>query len=81
MAPAVIASATIRLGRAVLIPTQVDPTFTSSQVYLSLRAGSSRKLSRTGLSGASQPRMEPELAQWAVTTSPVSRRTSAKKRL
>ena len=80
-APDRMPSSTMALGRMVLIPTQVDPTRTSSQVYLSLRLGLAAIDSHTSEPGSATPNIEPGLAQCAVTVRPPVSSISARKRL
>ena len=84
--PASIVARTRRLGRAVLIPTQIGSpsaplTSACSQVQASLRLGEGAYRSRTRPPGISTPVMGPVLAQWAVTMEPSASSTSARKRL
>jgi hypothetical protein len=81
MVPAAIASATSPLGRAVLIPIRCSSIRISSHDQASLRAGLVERSSQTSEPGEATPSMAPGLAQWAMTSVPSSRITSARKRL
>ena len=85
MAPAAMASATRRLGCIGLMPTRVGApprsASTISQVCGYLRVAASLLDSQTTEPGAVSPTMAPVLGQAAVTCSPLSSTTSARKRL
>ncbi len=69
------------LGWDVLIPTQPPPIRIISQVKRVFLFGSETGLRNTSAPSSRQLFMDPELVQWAVTSLPSSRTTSARKRL
>ena len=80
-----MASCTSRLGCVVLMPTSAGPLPRSasiiSQVWRYLRVGLSLSDSQTTDPGAVSPSIEPVFGHAAVTASPLSSSTSARKRL
>ncbi len=85
MVPLRIASSANLFGRLVLMPTNVfflkSLVSISSHEYFSFRFGLVAGDNQTVEPGSFKPSIAPGFAQWAVTSSPFSRVTSAKNRL